>query len=180
MPDGAATAHLLKPKLITTFKEGYDLDRLRRDTVAGATVAVVALPLSMAIAVASGVSPAQGLYTAIIGGFIVSALSGSRFQIGGPAGAFIALVAATVASIGVQGLLVAVMASGAMLVLLGVLRIGSLVRHIPHAVTVGFTCGIAIIIAASQLKDLAASRYQGANPARSSRSLSRWLRRCRR
>jgi SulP family sulfate permease len=164
MPDGAASAHLLKPKLITTFKEGYDLERLRRDAIAGATVAIVALPLSMAIAVSSGVSPAQGLYTAIVGGFVVSALSGSRFQIGGPAGAFIALVAATVASIGAQGLLVAVLMSGAMLALLGVLRIGALVRHIPHAVTVGFTCGIAIIIAASQLKDLAGLTLQRAEP----------------
>jgi sulfate permease, SulP family len=164
MSDGAATAHLLKPKLITTFKEGYDLNRLRRDAVAGATVAIVALPLSMAIAVASGVSPEQGLYTAIVGGFVVSALSGSRYQIGGPAGAFIALVAATVTSIGVQGLLAAVLMSGAMLAILGLLRIGSLVRHIPHAVTVGFTCGIAIIIAASQLKDLAGLTLQGGEP----------------
>jgi SulP family sulfate permease len=117
MPDGAATAHLIKPKLITTFKEGYDLGRLRRDAIAGATVAVVVLPLSMAIAVASGVSPAQGLYTAIIGGFVVSALSGSRFQIGDPAGAFIALVAATVTSIGVPGLRVAVLMSGVFLAL---------------------------------------------------------------
>jgi sulfate permease, SulP family len=164
MSDGAATAHLLKPKLITTFKEGYDLNRLRRDAVAGATVAIVALPLSMAIAVASGVSPERGLYTAIIGGFAVSALSGSRYQIGGPAGAFIALVAATVASIGVQGLLAAVLMSGAMLAALGLLRIGSLVRHIPHAVTVGFTCGIAILIAASQLKDLIGVTFPGSEP----------------
>jgi sulfate permease, SulP family len=164
MSDGAATVHLLRPKLITTFKEGYGMDRLRRDAIAGATVAVIALPLSMAIAVASGVSPARGLYTAIIGGVVVSALSGSRFQIGGPAGAFIALVAATVASIGIQGLLVAVLTSGAMLTLLGVLRIGSLVRHIPNAVTVGFTCGIAVIIAASQLKDLAGLSVQAGEP----------------
>lgn len=164
MPDGAATAHLLKPKLITTFKEGYGLDRLRRDAMAGATVAVVALPLSMAIAVASGVGPERGLFTAIIGGFIVSALSGSRFQIGGPAGAFIALVAATVAQIGVDGLILAVLMSGAMLALLGALRIGALVRHIPHGVTVGFTCGIAIIIAASQLKDLAGLTLAGPEP----------------
>lgn len=164
MPDGAATAHLLKPKLITTFREGYDLGRLRRDAIAGATVAVVALPLSMAIAVSSGVSPAQGLYTAIVGGFVVSALSGSRFQIGGPAGAFIALVAATVASIGASGLLVAVLLSGCFLTLLGVLRIGALVRHIPHAVTVGFTSGIAILIAASQLKDLGGLTLEGGEP----------------
>lgn len=164
MPDGAARTHLLKPKLITTFKEGYDLNRLRRDATAGATVAIVALPLSMAIAVASGVPPERGLYTAIVGGFLVSALSGSRYQIGGPAGAFIALVAATVASIGVPGLLLAVLMSGVMLAFLGVVRIGSLVRHIPDAVTVGFTCGIAIIIAASQLKDLAGLTPQGVEP----------------
>jgi sulfate permease, SulP family len=164
MPDGAATAHLLKPKLITTLREGYDLARFQRDAIAGATVAVVALPLSMAIAVASGVSPERGLYTAIIGGFVVSALSGSRFQIGGPAGAFITLIAATASQIGVQGLIVAVLLSGAMLALLGLLRIGSLVRHIPHAVTVGFTCGIAIIILASQLKDLGGITFEGGEP----------------
>jgi SulP family sulfate permease len=164
MPDGAATAHLLRPKLVTILKEGYDLARFRRDAIAGATVAVVALPLSMAIAVASGVSPERGLYTAIIGGFAVSALSGSRFQIGGPAGAFITLVAATVGQLGVDGLIVAVLMSGAMLALLGILRIGSLVRHIPHAVTVGFTCGIAIIILASQLKDLGGLTLGGGEP----------------
>ena len=164
MPDGAATAHLLRPKLVTILKEGYDLGRFRRDAIAGATVAVVALPLSMAIAVASGVSPERGLYTAIIGGFVVSALSGSRFQIGGPAGAFITLMAATVVQLGVNGLIVAVLMSGAMLALLGLLRIGSLVRHIPHAVTVGFTCGIAIIILASQLKDLGGLRLAGVEP----------------
>ena len=164
MPDGAATAHLLRPKLLTILKEGYDRGRFRRDLIAGATVAVVALPLSMAIAVASGVTPERGLYTAIIGGFVVSALSGSRFQIGGPAGAFITLVAATFAQLGVNGLIVAVLMSGALLALLGVLRIGSLARHIPHAVTVGFTCGIAIIILASQLKDLGGITLEGGEP----------------
>jgi sulfate permease, SulP family len=164
MPDGAATAHLLRPKLVTILKEGYDLARFRRDAIAGATVAVVALPLSMAIAVASGVSPERGLYTAIVGGFIVSALSGSRFQIGGPAGAFITLMAATVVQLGLNGLIVAVLMSGAMLALLGLLRIGSLVRHIPHAVTVGFTCGIAVIILASQLKDLGGLTLAGVEP----------------
>lgn len=154
MLDGATTAHLLRPKLITILQEGYDLTRFRHDLIAAGTVAIVALPLSMAIAVASGVSPARGLFTAIVGGFVVSALSGSRFQIGGPAGAFIVLVAATVAQIGLQGLLAAVLLSGAFLALLGVLRIGSLVRHMPHAVTVGFTCAIAVVILASQLKDL--------------------------
>ncbi|MFO1012777.1 MAG: SulP family inorganic anion transporter [Caulobacteraceae bacterium] len=155
MPNGAATAHLLRPKLVTTFTEGYGLEGLRRDALAGLTVAIVALPLSMAIAVASGVSPERGLYTAIIGGFLVSALGGSRYQIGGPAGAFIVLVAATVSRFGLEGLFTTVLLSGIMLALLGVLRLGSLIRHIPHAVTVGFTSGIAVTILASQLKDLA-------------------------
>ena len=164
MPDGSATAHLYRPKLITTLSEGYGLDRFRHDAMAALTVAIVALPLSMAIAVASGVSPDRGLYTAIIGGFLVSALSGSRFQIGGPAGAFIVLVAATTAKFGVEGLLLTVLMSGVMLTLVGLLRLGSLIRHIPHAVTVGFTCGIAVTILASQLKDLAGIRLSAAEP----------------
>jgi len=154
MTDGTATAHLYRPKLLTTLREGYHVDDFRRDMLAAVTVAIVALPLSMAIAVASGVSPERGLYAAIVGGVLVSALGGSRFQIGGPAGAFIVLVASTVHRFGVEGLLLTVMLSGAMLMLLGVLRLGSLIRHIPHAVTVGFTCGIAVTIFASQIKDL--------------------------
>lgn len=154
MPDGTATAHLYRPKLITVLDEGYTLDAFRRDLLAALTVAIVALPLSMAIAVASGVSPARGLYTSIIGGFVVSALGGSRFQIGGPAGAFIVLVAATVAKFGVDGLLLTVLISGGLLTLLGALRLGTLIRHIPHPVTVGFTAGIAVTILASQLKEL--------------------------
>jgi sulfate permease, SulP family len=165
MPDGTATAHLLRPKLITVLREGYCADFFRHDLTAAMTVAVVALPLSMAIAVASGVSPDRGIFTAIVGGFVVSALSGSRFQIGGPAGAFIAVMAATVAQLGLQGLLVAVLISGVMLILLGVFRIGSLVRHIPHAVTVGFTCGIAVTILASQLKDIGGLRLAAGEPS---------------
>ncbi len=164
MPNGAATAHLYKPKLITVLKEGYGGLALRRDLLASLTVAIVALPLSMAIAVASGVSPDRGLYTAIIGGFMVSALGGSRFQIGGPAGAFIVLVSATVARVGVEGLLLTVLLSGLMLAMLGALRLGSLIRHIPHAVTVGFTAGIAVTILASQLKDLGGLSLAGAEP----------------
>jgi len=164
MPDGSATTHLYRPKLATILAEGYGAGQFRADALAGLTVAIVALPLSMAIAVASGVSPERGLYTSIIGGFLVSALGGSRFQIGGPAGAFIVLVAATVAQFGVQGLLVTVLMSGLLLLLLGVLRLGSLIRHIPHAVTVGFTCGIAVTILASQLKDLGGLTIQGAEP----------------
>jgi SulP family sulfate permease len=164
MPDGSATVHFLRPKLATTFAEGYTSESFRKDVLAAITVAIVALPLSMAIAVASGVSPDRGLFTAIVGGFVVSALSGSRFQVGGPAGAFIVLVAATVARFGVEGLLLAVLLSGAMLTLIGVLRLGTLIRHIPHAVTVGFTCGIAVTILASQLKDLGGLKLAGAEP----------------
>jgi SulP family sulfate permease len=155
MPDGTATSHLYRPKLATTLREGYRLADLQRDALAGLTVAVLALPLSMAIAVASGVGPERGLYTAIVGGFVVSALGGSRFQIGGPAGAFIVLVSATVAKFGVEGLILTVLMSGLMLALVGALRLGRLIRHVPHAVTVGFTAGIALTIFASQIKDLA-------------------------
>jgi SulP family sulfate permease len=154
MPDGTASAHLYRPKLATILREGYDGGKFRKDVLAALTVAIVALPLSMAIAVASGVTPERGLYTAIVGGFLVSALGGSRYQIGGPAGAFIVLVAATTAKYGVDGLLLTVLMSGALIVLVGALGLGSLIRHIPHAVTVGFTCGIAVTIFASQIRDL--------------------------
>lgn len=164
MPNGAASAHLYRPKLATVLSEGYSLDALRRDAMAALTVAIVALPLSMALAVASGVSPERGLYTSIVGGFIVSALGGSRFQIGGPAGAFIVLVSATTAKFGLEGLLLTVMMSGVMLALIGAFRLGSLIRHIPHAVTVGFTGGIAVTILASQLKDLGGLKLAAAEP----------------
>ncbi len=164
MPDGSATAHLYRPKLATILREGYGGGDFRADLLAGLTVAIVALPLSMAIAVASGVSPERGLYTSIVGGFLVSALGGSRFQIGGPAGAFIVLVAATTAKFGLSGLLLTVLLSGAMLTLVGLVRLGSLIRHIPHAVTVGFTAGIAATILASQLKDLGGLKLAVAEP----------------
>ena len=166
MPEAvlAASAKLYRPKLATMLVEGYGPTDLRHDATAGLTVAIVALPLAMAIAMASGVSPDRGLYAAIVGGFVVSALGGSRFQIGGPAGAFIVLVSATVASFGVDGLLLAVLLSGAMLTLLGLLRLGSLIRHIPHAVTVGFTAAIAVTILASQLKDLFGLQLAGPEP----------------
>jgi SulP family sulfate permease len=164
MPDGSATAHLYRPKLATVLVEGYNFGCFRRDMLAALTVAIVALPLSMAIAVASGVSPERGLYAAVIGGFLVSALGGSRYQIGGPAGAFIVLVAATVAKVGLEGLLLTVLVSGFMLTLIGLLRLGSLIRYIPHAVTVGFTCGIAVTIFASQIKDLAGLTLPAAEP----------------
>ena len=159
MPDGSATAHLYRPKLLTLVGENYSQESFRSDIAAALTVAIVALPLSMAIAVASGVPPERGLYAAMVGGFIVSALGGSRFQIGGPAGAFIVLVSATVDRFGIEGLLLTVLLSGLFLTAVGFLRLGALIRYIPHAVTTGFTCGIALTIFASQLKELA-----GTNP----------------
>ena len=164
MPDGSATAHTYRPKLATVLSEGYDLGCFRKDMLAALTVAIVALPLSMAIAVASGVSPERGLYAAVIGGFLVSALGGSRYQIGGPAGAFIVLVSATVTKFGMEGLLLTVFISGFMLTLIGLLRLGALIRYIPHTVTVGFTCGIAVTIFASQLRDLGGLKLPTAEP----------------
>jgi SulP family sulfate permease len=162
MPNASPGA--FKPKLATAVTEGYRLDALRKDALAGLTVAVVALPLSMAIAIASGVSPDRGLYAAIIGGFLVSALGGSRYQVGGPAGAFIVLVSATVARFGVDGLILTVFMSGLMLTIVGALRLGMLARRIPHPVTVGFTAGIAATIMASQLKDFLGLTLPGAEP----------------
>lgn len=154
-PTAAPTfAELFTPKLVTVLREGYGAKELRADAFAGLTVAIVALPLSMAIAVASGVGPERGLYAAVVGGFIVSLLGGSRFQIGGPAGAFIVLFSATVAKHGVDGMILATFLSGMMLAAAGYLRLGTYVQLIPFPVTVGFTAGIAVIIFTSQIKDL--------------------------
>src|ERR1700730_8028308 len=121
---------LYTPKLVTILRERYGLGDLKADVVAGLTVAIVALPLSMAIAIASGVTPDRGLYAAIVGGFVVSALGGSRFQIGGPAGAFIVLVAATVEQHGVDGLILATMLSGLIPLALGLLRVCTFINDI--------------------------------------------------
>ncbi|WP_417469029.1 SulP family inorganic anion transporter [Maricaulis sp.] len=145
---------LFLPKLITVLREGYTLAHLRSDAVAGLTVAIVALPLSMAIAIAAGASPAQGIITAIIGGFFVSLLGGSRFQIGGPAGAFIVLMATTAQTFGMDGLILATLMSGAILMAIGFFKLGTYIKFIPYPVTVGFTAGIAVIIFASQIKEL--------------------------
>ena len=152
------------PKLLTVWREGYGLAQLRADALAGLTVAIVALPLSMAIAIASGVGPERGLFTAIVGGFLVSALGGSRYQIGGPAGAFIVLVAACVTATGVEGLILATLMSGVILMAAGALRIGTYIRYIPYPVTVGFTAGIAVIIFASQLREMFGLSLPGAEP----------------
>ncbi|MBZ9702126.1 MULTISPECIES: SulP family inorganic anion transporter [unclassified Mesorhizobium] len=157
-------SELFTPKLVTVWREGYRLEHLRADAIAGLTVAIVALPLSMAIAIASGVTPERGLYTSIIGGFIISAFGGSRFQIGGPAGAFIVLVAATVARVGVDGLLLATMMAGIFLIAIGYLRLGTYIKFIPYPVTVGFTAGIAVIIFSGQIVELFGLKLAGKEP----------------
>lgn len=165
MTDTSVLGSEFLPKLVTVLREGYTLREFRADVLAGLTVAIVALPLSMAIAIASGVGPERGLYTAIVGGFLVSALGGSRFQIGGPAGAFIVLVAACVAAIGIEGLILATFLSGFFLMGMGLLRLGTYIKFIPYPVTVGFTAGIAVIIFTSQIKELFGLQLSEKEPA---------------
>ncbi|GAB2186215.1 SulP family inorganic anion transporter [Roseibium sp. LAB1] len=140
------------PKIVTTLQD-YSLPLFRADLVAGITVAMVALPLSLAIAIASGADPAKGLVTAIVGGFFISLLGGSRVQIGGPTGAFIVVVYGVIADHGYDGLVLATFMAGILLLTGGYFRIGRLIRYVPEAVVNGFTIGIAIIIASSQIKD---------------------------
>ena len=143
----------MKPQILSTLP-GYTAALFRRDVMAGLTVAMVALPLSLAIAIASGADPAQGLVTAIVAGFLISLLGGSRVQIGGPTGAFIVVVFGVIADHGYDGLVLATLMAGLILLTAGYFRAGSLIRLIPEPVINGFTIGIAIIIATSQLKDL--------------------------
>lgn len=142
----------MKPKILTTLKT-YSGAQFGSDAVAGLTVAMVALPLSIAIAIASGAAPAKGIITAVVGGFLISLLGGSRVQIGGPTGAFIVVVYSVIAAHGYNGLVAATFMAGVILLLAGAARLGSLIHYIPEAVVNGFTIGIAIIIATSQLKD---------------------------
>ena len=142
----------MKPKLLTILPT-YSPALFRADLVAGITVALVAIPLSIAIAIASGASPEKGLLTAIVGGLVISVLGGSRVQIGGPTGAFIVVVYGVIATHGYDGLVLATLMAGAILLLAGLLRAGNLIAYVPEAVVNGFTIGIAIIIASSQLKD---------------------------
>lgn len=146
---------LFIPKSITVIaQEGYSLAKLRADATAGLTVAIVAVPLAMAIAIASGVTPAQGLITAVVGGFLISALGGARFQIGGPTGAFIVVVYGVVQHYGYDGLALATTMAGVILIVAGLLRVGDWIKYIPEPVVTGFTAGIAVIIFSSQLPDL--------------------------
>lgn len=153
-PGGPTFTDLFTPKLVTVLREGYGVAGLRADALAGLTVAIVALPLSMAIAIGAGVSPERGLYTAIVGGFLISLLGGSRFQIGGPAAAFIGLVALTVERHGYDGLVLATMIAGLVMIVIGLLRLGTYIKYIPYPVTIGFTAGIAVIIFTTQVRDL--------------------------
>ncbi|MFZ2100176.1 MAG: SulP family inorganic anion transporter [Oricola sp.] len=145
-------APLFQPKILTTLK-GYDRATFVADIFAGLTVALVALPLSIAIAIASGAAPGAGLVTAVVGGFFISLFGGSRVQIGGPTGAFIVVVYGVVATHGYDGLVAATFMAGIILIVSGWLRIGNLIRHVPEPVINGFTVGIAVIIGASQLAD---------------------------
>ncbi len=143
---------MLKPKLLTTLKD-YSWVQFRADFISGVVVGIVALPLAIAFAIASGVSPERGLFTAIIAGFLISALGGSRVQIGGPTGAFVVIVYGIVHQHGLEGLLLATFMGGILLILMGLFRCGSAVKFIPYPVTIGFTTGIALIIFSSQIKD---------------------------
>ncbi len=142
-----------KPKLLTVLREGYTAALLRADALAGLTVAIVALPLAMALGIASGTTPDKGLVTAIVAGFLISALGGSRVQIGGPTGAFVVVVAGVIAHHGYDGLVLATLMAGVVLLAAGAVRLGGLIRHVPDPVVTGFTAGIAVIIASSQIKD---------------------------
>jgi sulfate permease, SulP family len=144
---------IFKPKFFSVIREGYTKQQFSKDLFSGVIVGIVALPLAIAFAVASGVSPEKGIITAIIAGFIISFLGGSRVQIGGPTGAFIVIVFGIVSQYGVGGLLISTIMAGVMLIAFGLLRLGALLKYIPHPLIVGFTSGIALIIFSTQIKD---------------------------
>src|SRR5215475_13770626 len=159
----ASSVRIFVPKLFTTLQT-YDRHQLGRDLAAGVVVGIVALPLAIAFAIASGVTPDRGLWTAIVAGFLISALGGSRVQIGGPTGAFVVIVYGIVQKYGIDGLTVATLMAGLLLVIMGLARLGGVIKFIPHPVIIGFTSGIAVIIFSSQVKDLLGLRM-GAVPA---------------
>ncbi len=146
--------HLFVPKLFVVLRRGYGTAELRKDVIAGVTVAIVALPLAMALAIASGATPDKGLVTAIVAGALISALGGSRFNIGGPTGAFVVVVFGVIAEHGYDGMLVATAMAGVLLMIAGFARLGTWIKYIPLPVVTGFTSGIAVIIASSQVADL--------------------------
>ena len=142
----------IKPKLFSVMRN-YTKEQLIKDVIAGIIVAFIALPLSIALAIASGVNPERGLYTAIIAGFLISFLGGSRVQIGGPTAAFVVILYGIIQQHGFEGLLIATIMAGVILVAMGFLRFGSLIKFIPYTITTGFTAGIAVGIFAGQIKD---------------------------
>jgi len=146
-------SRVFEPKLFTLLKTGISKEQLISDIFAGIVVGIVALPLSIAFAVASGVSPEKGLITAIIAGFIISFFGGSRVQIGGPTGAFIVIIYAILHEYGIDGLIISTMMAGVILIVFGLLRLGNLLKYFPHPLIVGFTSGIAVIIFSTQIKD---------------------------
>lgn len=143
---------MFKPKVLDTLKS-YSGKQFSHDILAGIIVGIVALPLAIAFAIASGVTPDKGLVTAVVAGFIISAMGGSRVQIGGPTGAFIVIVYGIVQVYGVNGLIVATFMAGIMLIIMGFARLGTVIKFIPHPLIIGFTTGIAVIIFSSQVKD---------------------------
>ena len=154
----------LRPKLFDVMK-GYTKEQLIKDILSGIIVAIIALPLSIALAIASGVGPVQGLYTAIVAGFVISALGGSSVQIAGPTAAFATIVAGIVAKDGMDGLVIATILAGIFLVLMGLCHFGSLIKFIPFTITTGFTSGIAVTIVIGQLKDFFGLTYpEGVKP----------------
>ena len=152
------------PKSVVCFREGYTRESITRDVVAGIVVGIVALPLALAFAIASGVPPERGLYTAIVAGFLISALGGSRVQIGGPTGAFVVIVYGIVAKFGYEGLVVCTIIAGVLLIAMGLARMGALIKFIPYPVITGFTSGIAVIIFSGQVKDFL-GLHMGSVPA---------------
>lgn len=148
-----------KPKLFSVLKT-YSLAQLSKDVTAGIIVAIIALPLSIALAISSGVSPERGLYTAIVAGFIISMLGGSRVQIGGPTGAFMVIVYGVVANFGYEGLVITTFLAGIMMILFGVFKLGNIIKFIPYPITTGFTSGIALVIFSAQIKDLLGLRIE--------------------
>ncbi len=161
---------IFKPKLFTVLKN-YTLKQFYSDLLAGVVVGIVALPLAIAFAVASGVSPGKGLITAIIGGFIISFLGGSRVQIGGPTGAFIIIIYSIVAEYGFDGLLVSTILAGIFLLIFGLLRLGALLKYFPHPLIVGFTSGIALVIFSTQIKDAFGLEIHNVPPG----FISKWI-----
>ena len=155
--------NFFKPKIFSSFK-GYTKNRFISDVIAGIIVAIIALPLSIALAIASGATPVQGLYTAAIAGFVIAALGGSNVNISGPTAAFATIVAGVIASSGMEGLVIATIMAGIILIILGICRAGSLIKYMPHTITVGFTSGVAVTILIGQVKDFLGLDFGGAKP----------------